>query len=338
MNQRLSRILSAFLALALCMGLTPVPARAAGLSQSVQAAGATFTLTGDKLAPGAELTLTARGLDSSAPWSFCIHASKDAAHRYSLVGPSGQSEFYTPDEAAVHTQDALLAGSDSRTFTLTIPEEYLGWTFALRISAGAETAEIPLPLAVPSPQLPAVRFDDVAEDAWYYSFVTTICSNGWMSGQGSGRFNPEGQLLVSQALVLAARLYQDYMGAEIAAAEGPWYVAYYNYCLEHGVIQVGEFTLADMDRPATRFELVSVLDRAASESRTLGMVNPTLADGYIPDLAEADPNGEVVYRWYRAGILSGDEAHNFNGTTTIRRSEVAVILCQLLFLVDRAKL
>lgn len=31
-----------------------------------------------------------------------------------------------------------------------------------------------------------------------------------------------------------------------------------------------------------------------------------VADGFIPDLAEGDEYGEIVYRWYRSGVLTGD--------------------------------
>ena len=42
------------------------------------------------------------------------------------------------------------------------------------------------------------------------------------------------------------------------------------------------------------------------------------------------PTGDVVYRWYRAGILTGDAIHAFQGAKSITRAEVAVILCRLL--------
>ena len=55
----------------------------------------------------------------------------------------------------------------------------------------------------------------------------------------------------------------------------------------------------------------------------------------MPDVREwLDDGGSVVYRWYRAGIVSGRGTdHSFCPNDSIARGEVAVILCQLLDLV-----
>lgn len=340
MKKALSRLLSSALVLALCAGLLLVPVSAEGVSLSADAGQAAFTLTGEEIAVGKELTVTASGLDVEDGWSFNIHLSKDGADRYSIVDADGkQSAFVSLNDAFSTLMDTIQAsviqGDGARTFTLTIPEEYQDWSAAVRISCGQSFYEIPLPLssgtgAEPEP----VSFDDVAESAWYYRYVTAICQDGWMSGKGSG-FDPEGQLTIAEVLTLAARLHSAQSGADIAAADGAWYMAYYNYCLANGIIAQDQFAAADMDRAATRFEMVSVLDKAVHESRTNGLVNPGLANGFIPDLDEDGAYGEVVYRWFRSGLLSGDAQHNFNGATNIKRSEVSVILCQLLYLVDR---
>jgi hypothetical protein len=51
----------------------------------------------------------------------------------------------------------------------------------------------------------------------------------------------------------------------------------------------------------------------------------------IPDVGEYDESSEAVYTFYRAGILTGDENHLFNGHTDIARREVAAILSRLLY-------
>ena len=72
---------------------------------------------------------------------------------------------------------------------------------------------------------------------------------------------------------------------------------------------------------------MAILDQAVPASRMTAV--KTVADGSIPDLRESDPYGDVVYKWYRAGVVSGDGEGRFNGSTGITRAEVAVILCQL---------
>ena len=95
--------------------------------------------------------------------------------------------------------------------------------------------------------------------------------------------------------------------------------------MEKGVIDAKTFALEDMTRTATRFEMVAVLDGAVPEAR----MDNSVAVKAIPDLAESDDYGEPVYRWYRAGILSGDASGAFNGQDSITRAEVAKILCTI---------
>ena len=73
--------------------------------------------------------------------------------------------------------------------------------------------------------------------------------------------------------------------------------------------------------------MVDLMDRAVPDSEKQAINN--VPDGGVPDLRESDPYGDVVYRWYRAGITEGDQNGRFNGSSQISRSEIATILCRL---------
>ena len=140
-------------------------------------------------------------------------------------------------------------------------------------------------------------------------------------------------------IVLAARLSSAYENAQIpAAAEGEaWYTPYYTYCLENGIIAEEDGYLERINENATRFEMAAIWDKAAYPPRVSGGVNE-VPDGFIPDLAESDEYGEIVYRWYRSGVLTGDAEYRFNGESSITRAEASVILCHLTALVETSKL
>ena len=180
-----------------------------------------------------------------------------------------------------------------------------------------------------------VTFTDVEEGRWYYSAVTTIAAAGWMNGMGEDTFAPTGTFSVAQVLSVAARIHAAANEKEIAAAEEgtPWYTMYVNYCVENEIIAEDAFTAEDLTRAATRFEVLAILDKAPAAS--CFEAKREVADGYIPDLAEADENGAVVYKWYRAGIIDGNAEHEFTGANTITRAEAASILCRVMDLVDR---
>lgn len=346
MKKTLSRALALCLSLSMCLGLTLLPAAAEGKATLGAAAidEATFTLTGEAKAGGA-LTVTSAGVGEEQSWCFNIHATRDGYDRYSIVDANGKQTEFMPLAEAMDIGDvvqaSLISGDGARTFTLEIPEKYASWNLAVRIGAWDQKfAEIPLTLEgteKPADTTP-VAFDDVREDDWFCSFVNTICANGAMTGMSETSFGPGDNLTLAQVLALAANLHSSQTGNTIYGAEGKWYTLYYNYCVTHNLISAEELSMESANNAATRFDMVTILDKAVHESRANGAINPGLEDGFIPDLKESDPNGEVVYRWYRSGILSGDAEHRFNGDSNITRAEVAVILCQLQLLVDRVKL
>lgn len=339
MKKTAKRVLSLCMALSLCLGMMLMSAHAEDVTKTVEAEWGSYTLSAEKVAVGEVLTVSSQGIAEDMGWSFNIHISKDGTDRYSLVDAEGkQTQFYTLDEAFANwdiVTEGMIYGDGSRSFTLEIPEEYQDWDAAVRI-VGTSAVEISLELEGAAEEEPAeVTFADVAENDWFQPYVVKIVGAGWMSGMGENQFAPNGPLTIAQVLVMAAKISTSSSGKEIGEAEGAWYAPYYNYCLAEGLIAEGDFAQEDMNRAATRFEMVEILDKAAHESRTNREANE-VADGFIPDLAEADEHGEVVYRWYRSGLVTGGGDHSFSGESSITRAEASVILCRLLLLVDFA--
>ena len=182
----------------------------------------------------------------------------------------------------------------------------------------------------------APRFSDVSEGQWFKPFTDKVVEAGLMNGMGDGSFAPDGHLTLGQAAVLAYQVHAQYSNGKLPQASGAWYMPYYQYCLDNGIFTENQVPLSDIDRNATRFEMVGILDKAMPDSQMKAINN--LSGGFVPDLAEGDPYGAAVYKWYRAGILTGDGSHRFNGGSSITRAEVSVILCHLSNLVERVKI
>lgn len=182
----------------------------------------------------------------------------------------------------------------------------------------------------------APSFSDVRENQWFASYVNKAVDAGLMDGVGEGRFNPGGNLTLAQAAVLAYQLHSRDNGGSLPQVTGAWYMPYYRYCLNYGIFSSGEVPQSALSRNATRYEMVSILDRAVPNSQ-MKAIND-LPDDFIPDIDEKDPYRESVYRWYRAGALTGDSQFRFNGENSITRAEVAVILCQVDGLVERVRI
>ena len=200
----------------------------------------------------------------------------------------------------------------------------------------AVSCALALALSLVLPVWAAPVFSDVGEGKWYKPYTDKAVEAGLMQGVGGDRFGPDGKLTLAQVLVLAYQLHRRYHPVAVLPNGDPWYMPYYTYCTETGILDRDQLDRESLGRNATRFELVSILDRAVPHSE-LAAIN-TLKDGFVPDVAEGDLYGAVVYRWYRAGALAGDNEHRFNGESQITRAEVAVLLCQITGLVERVTL
>lgn len=343
------RILAMAMAAAMLLSMA-VTASAEGVTKSIQLDGATFTLTADAIADGEEITITASGMeDGYDSWCIMIHPVKDNLEYFSAVLEDGQSDFIIREEAVDVIMNEWspkgfnMEPNTSRTFTLHIPEEFEGWTIDARISGknmGTFSTDIDPLILIEGKQdeAPApveVKFDDVSESDWFYRFVTIAVQSGQMSGMGGGKFDPNGPLTVAQVLTLATQIDMEAKGiTDIPAVDGPWYARFVDYCVGNGIIAAGRFSEDEMNRPATRFEMAEVLDKVAGESITQPIND--VPNGFIPDLNEEDPYGDIIYKWYRAGITVGDENHRYNGKTSITRAQTAVILCHLSNMVEHA--
>ena len=339
MKKRISRVISAALALSLCLGMALVPASAAEAEDNVLGTvtieGVAFTITGESLEVGSELTVGTADLEEGDIWSLNIHLTQSgSADHYAAVTPEGElTELFIANQVNDYYEYLSIPSEETRTFTLTIPEEYADWNVAIRFGYNGSFGELPLE------EQEDVSFTDVTENDWFAPFVIPAANAGWFSGNPDGSFGPNNPLTISQVVVLATRLHSAHTNDEIPApVEGEaWYMPYYSYCLEKGIITAEDGYLEKMDTPATRFEMAAIWDKAAYPPRVTGGVNE-VADGFIPDLAEGDEYGEVVYRWYRSGILTGDLEHKFNGEDNITRAEASVIICHLTALVETAKI
>lgn len=184
----------------------------------------------------------------------------------------------------------------------------------------------PTPTTPTTPTNPTtVTFSDVKSTDWFKTYVEKAATAGLINGTGNGKYEPQANLELAQAMVLAYQIDSKATGRTLPQASGAWYMPYYQYCLDNGIITASQVSQSDLTRKASRFEMVAILDKAVPADN----LKPVKTVTSIPDLTEGAPYGATVYKWYRAGILSGDSEGRFNGGSDISRAEMAVILCQL---------
>lgn len=223
----------------------------------------------------------------------------------------------------------LTLNSDTGRITGTVTDESDVFTVTVTATNSADSADaaqctLQFPVGVMYANT-LVTFSDVKSNDWFKPYVEKAAAAGLVNGIGNGKYDPLANLELSQAMVLAYQIDSKATGRTLPQASGAWYMPYYQYCLDNGIITASQVSQSDLTRKASRFEMVAILDKAVPA----GNLKPVKTVDSVPDLAENAPYGETVYKWYRAGILSGDSAGRFNGNSNISRAEVAAILCRL---------
>lgn len=109
-------------------------------------------------------------------------------------------------------------------------------------------------------------FTDVPDNAWYAEAVNKATQAGLLKGVGGNRYDPDGTLTIAEAITLSARLYAARTGETIPTVDGPWYQGALEYCTAHQLFSAALYPDSVMLNPATRFQMIFLLDCAIPES------------------------------------------------------------------------
>ena len=168
------------------------------------------------------------------------------------------------------------------------------------------------------------QFTDVAANDWYEENVIAAYELNLMKGSGKS-FNANGNISIAEAIALACRIHSIYDADGAKFTQGnPWYQIYVDYALQNGIIS---YTYSDYMKPVTRSEMAVILGNAIPRSE-FGDIN-NIDNGAIPDISMAAPYADVVYMFYRAGVLTGDASGRFTPADQIGRHSVAAIASRI---------
>ncbi len=174
---------------------------------------------------------------------------------------------------------------------------------------------------------PAGKFTDVPAGSWFAESVQTAYELGLVKGDSDTAFAPNGPITIASALALACRLHSLYNTGAADFEQGtPWYAVYVDYAVNNGIITAGQFS--NYNANATRRQFAGILAKALPEEALAAM--NTVEDDAIPDVPAGSEGADNIYRLYRAGILTGNDARGvFAPDSTIDRASVAAIVSRM---------
>ena len=179
------------------------------------------------------------------------------------------------------------------------------------------------------------QFADVPDNEWYSSNIQSVYEHGIMNGVSNKRFDVQGNVTVGQAIAIGCRIHQIYHETDDDLVSGdPWYMPYVDYAKQNSLVaipdeasseEIGEFLKPNIER----YGFAMILSAALPDD-ALPAIND-IEDGSIPDVDSYQRYSDIIYRLYRAGILSGnDEYGSFAPESTITRAEAAAIISRMI--------
>lgn len=169
-------------------------------------------------------------------------------------------------------------------------------------------------------------FTDISDGYWYGKYVAKAYVLGLVRGNADGSFDPNGNVTLAEAVALAARLHSIYYTGDAVFVQGqPWYQVYVDYALAMGIIDA---EAEDWNAEATRRQFAAILCGGLPETALMAIND--IPDNSIPDVAVSDECAGEIYRLYRAGVLTGNDAEGtFRPDEGIMRSAMSTILSRM---------
>ncbi|MBQ8390886.1 MAG: S-layer homology domain-containing protein, partial [Oscillibacter sp.] len=170
------------------------------------------------------------------------------------------------------------------------------------------------------------QFTDVGADSWCAANVRAAYELGIMNGTSATTFDPNGDVTVGQALIMSCRLHNTYY--ENHETFGPGYDPYVEYAQEQEMDLLADLDELDLNAVITRAGFAAFLN-AALPDKALPQIS-SVEEGSIPEVDLEAAYADAVYRLYRAGILTGNDAKGTFGTfTSITRGAAAAIVSRM---------
>lgn len=197
-------------------------------------------------------------------------------------------------------------------------------------------------LALILPLGPTAAFNDVASSQWYYSFITAMYQEGFVSGTSDSLYSPGNNLTVGAfSTMMANAFYGTTLQEEIAKPYDNWWEPHLNTCYEKGMMagtSAGSYysTYGNWsnygDYPIHRYDMSLMIYQLIHQSG-LPSLNGEDIFSICQGINEDIPSQytQAVATCYYYGFLEGLEDGTFGGYKTLTRAEAAVALYGLVY-------
>lgn len=177
-----------------------------------------------------------------------------------------------------------------------------------------------------------IPFQDVSENAWYYSYVESAYHEGIMVGTSKTTFAPDDITTREQfvtALMNLASVTPPHVDESTFAdvKGGAWYAGYVEWARQAGVISGVDSKNFGVGQPVTREQMAVMLSNFSHSSMGTSLLEAEQPAPAFKDSDQiADWAKEAVEEMRMCGIVDGDENNCFQPERMMTRAECATVL------------
>ena len=169
-----------------------------------------------------------------------------------------------------------------------------------------------------------VPFIDIANNSWYYSYISDVYKKGIISGTSENIFEPDVTLTRGMAASLIYRMYGSpdikYSKYFSDVADGEWYTDGITWAKDNGIISGYDDGTFSPDWAMTVEQFASVLYRLAGKPE---IGNSNALSKYSDNFMVSSYAKQAMIWASEKGMLAGDTLHP---TSAITRAEAAKML------------
>lgn len=193
-------------------------------------------------------------------------------------------------------------------------------------SAGGRTSSS----AVSTPVLESnLKFSDVSEDMWAYSYIKSLTERGIINGFSDGTFRTEENVTREQFLkmllvALDIPVSKEWCGfADVSESE--WYYEYICSAVKNSIVSGISKSEFGIGRSITREDSCVIMSRAM---KNLGITlnNGDNTNDFNDDSNISEYAYDAVYEMNRAGIISGHSDGSFEPAGNLTRAQAAKLI------------
>ena len=189
-------------------------------------------------------------------------------------------------------------------------------------------------------------FTDVPSTYWASKYIAAAAANGWVSGVGDGKYNPNGTVTFAQYVVMLTRAFypEEVAKAKVEHTEiSDWWYPYAYVADEHGILtdtevgmdlhnpNLGVWNTHVLGLPISRYDMAILMANVLGDKGyTVTEAEKAAAQAKISDWAQiGNLYQKSVASVYALGVITGTSDGSFNGKGNMTRAQAAVTLYRL---------